>query len=336
MSTSTPKVFRWDDPSAPQLTGQNGALLSILSACLVGTSGVAYGSGASQKASAGWSAPFTNTATKGVFRNSTSAGGTGCYVRILDDGSLAATAKEATMIAYDAMTDIDTGTGATPGTTGFYVRKSETDSSTVHPWILIADECTFYFWIDSNLATPTAASNAQAIYGAGDYISFASSDTTRYFCAGKDLPNTAASSAHSAFIFGTCAASDANPWHGNSIATDQTLAGSPVAAAVYVPNNIAANNMLSRSSLADPTPGFGGRIYLPCNFVCTSGGGVPRGRYRGAYFSLNSSAPSLTAGTSYSAQDGGFSAALIGMPGYTSSNGATGAIFVDAANAWDQ
>lgn len=328
---TTTRIFKSTDPGAPQLTGQNGALLGILTACLVGISGIAYGTGADQKTAAGWSMPFTNGATKGVFRNALAAGGTGCYVRILDDGSLTAGAEEATLAAYSAMSDLDTGSGATPNSTGFFVRKSETTDNVQRPWILIADECTFYLWIDSGDTSPVLNSSSQKLYGAGDYISFAIGDGTRFFCSGRD------SAGYCGFIHGTATTTDSSNWHSNVVASDHTLSLAPVVCGISIPNNyFNINSIVSRSALADPTPGFGGRIYMPAIIICSSSTGVPRGRYRGLFFSLNNSADKFISGTAFSASEGSFNAGLVGLQGFSNPVGALGAIFIDIANTWEQ
>ena len=49
----TVRVYRWDDASAPVLTGEVGKLAALLKACLV----TGYGS----KTAAGWSNPYSAT-----------------------------------------------------------------------------------------------------------------------------------------------------------------------------------------------------------------------------------------------------------------------------------
>src|SRR5690606_21289348 len=112
MATHT-RYFRWDDASAPTLSGTAGSLLELLRACLVGTDGVAYGSGENEKLAAGWTEEFTGT-NVAVFRNSLAAGGTGDYFRIDDNGIAVGGAREAMLTAYNTMSDIDTGTGLMP------------------------------------------------------------------------------------------------------------------------------------------------------------------------------------------------------------------------------
>jgi len=190
---TTTRVYQSTDPGAPVLTGQAGTLVALLHACLVGTAGVAYGSGPTQKYSAGWSEPFSNTATKGVFRNSLGAGGTGCYVRVRDDGTNTGGAKEALQIVYSAMSDIDTGIDATPTTAqmanGAVIRKSLASDATARPWILIADELTYYLATSIDVAS---SAWSWTICGAGDFASEIAGDAYRFCNIGWTIENAAA------------------------------------------------------------------------------------------------------------------------------------------------
>lgn len=130
---STVRYFRWDDPGAPSLTGEVGSLTNLLRKCLVGAGGVAYGS----KEAAGWSEEFVGAATNvAVFKNSLSAGGSECCVRVNDNAPSGSDAREAVAVVYEAMTDIDNGINPL---TGVWFRKSGTTSSAARPWLIVAD-----------------------------------------------------------------------------------------------------------------------------------------------------------------------------------------------------
>lgn len=284
---TTTRVYRWDDTSAPVLTGQTGAWKAIVKMCLYGNgSGVAYGSGGAQKLAAGWSLPFTDTSTKLVVRNSLAAGGSGAYVRVLDDGSGAASFREAYTRTYGAMTDIDTGTDATPTTAqmtnGAVIRKSATADSTVRKWIIVADELTFYAWIESS----SSAASENSIYGGGDFDDFVPSSGYRFFCMARNTENTVNGSCggmlcRSTDLSTTPSGNQLGLW----LARGYALTGTAVPASLAsIGLSNAATIGSSSTGIADPAPGIGGRVYLPALIVNES---TVRGRLRGLFTPLN-------------------------------------------------
>lgn len=150
MSLTTTREFRWDDPGAPTLNGTVGSFYALMKACLVGSGGIAYGSGAQAKPAAGWSIAFDDPgAQKIVFRNSMAHGGSGCYVQIVDDGTASNGARVAAIMAYESMTDIDTGVyPARDAVT--YIRKSNTLDTTPREWVIYCDERKVHFKCRSN------------------------------------------------------------------------------------------------------------------------------------------------------------------------------------------
>lgn len=179
---TTTRLYKSTDAGAPVLSGSLGALASLLKQCLVGVGGVAYGSGITEKTAAGWSIPFEDVATNlVVFRNSLAAGGSGCYARISDNGAGSYGAREARMVVYGAMSDINTGTDPTPKpadrANGGPMRKSVDVSATARPWVLLADERTFYLCVDFNSINV----NEKAIYGAGDFLPHIPGDPAPFF-----------------------------------------------------------------------------------------------------------------------------------------------------------
>lgn len=145
---TTTRYFRWDDPGAPAVTGQVGSGIAWLKACLVGDgSGVAYGTGGDTKMAAGWSLEFEDVGNHvAVFRNSVAAGGSGCYLRVDDNGTGVGGAREMLVRLYGAMTDVNTGTDETPTAaqlaSSIVWRKSISLDGTSRQWVLVADELT--------------------------------------------------------------------------------------------------------------------------------------------------------------------------------------------------
>jgi len=176
-------VYKSTDASAPTLQGivggavsshnwADGSLLQVLRKCLV----TGYGSGA-QASGAGWTQPYEGT-SKGVFKQ---GAGCGFYLRVLDDGSATAGAKEGIIRGFETMSDVDTGLQAFPTTgqqaTGLFVRKSDTADTTTRPWIVFADSKTFYMFVQTGLV----ATVYTAGWMFGDFHSLRSGDA--YNCA---------------------------------------------------------------------------------------------------------------------------------------------------------
>lgn len=273
---TTTREYRSTDSGAPTLTGQAGSLIALLHSCLVGTVGVAYGS----KAAAGWTEPFTNTSTKGVWKNSIAAGGLGCYVRVLDDGSTTgpptgAANQDAYLRTYRTMSDLDTGTDAT---TQELVRKSSASSSATRAWVLIADERTFYLLIGATAGTFSTPSTQDSVYFAGDIESYIPSDIYAYGSSGRSVNTTNAAGGILVATTGFSGAAGANTTLGRTY----TFASGAIAASLMYPwvTSIAGTS----APFANPSAGNSKQFWLPALIVES---GIIRGRLRGAYVCLN-------------------------------------------------
>lgn len=154
-----PTIYRWDDASAPDLTGAAGGLMAVLDGCLVN----GYGA----NAAAGWSTAYTGTNKRAYLQGT---GSNGRYLRVDDTGT-----GNARVVGYEAMSDIDTGTGPWPTAAqvsgGGYFRKSSTTDGTARPWLVAADAKRFYLWVGYNVAEGTGlAANATPLYFFGDLL----------------------------------------------------------------------------------------------------------------------------------------------------------------------
>ena len=182
---SAVQYFRWDDAGAPSLTGEVGSLTNVLRKCLVGVGGVAYGA----KASAGWSEAFIGAASNiAAFRNSAADGASECYVRVNDNASGAALAREAQVTVYGVMTDINTGTF---GTTPVWHRKSSTADAVARKWLVMADAKTA--WVHSyDFGSPLVTNNGfdTSLMGVGDYACVDPANALRFFCLGRATVNS--------------------------------------------------------------------------------------------------------------------------------------------------
>ena len=128
-------VYSSADAGSPgQIANAAGTLIAILDACLVN----GYGS----KAAAGWTKPYATSTTVAAYKQ-----GAGTKNRLLrvDDTQ----ASYARLVGYEAMTDINTGTGPFPTDVqvggGDYLHKHNGAAGT-RPWFLVADAKSFYFW----------------------------------------------------------------------------------------------------------------------------------------------------------------------------------------------
>jgi hypothetical protein len=132
-------VFKSTDASAPVLTGQVGTLVALLDACLV--------SGYGATASLGWAKAFTGT-NKAVYR---SPDGTRFYLRVQDDGPGARVGGQARVVAYESMTNVDTGVDPYPTAAqradGLLWDKSATADATARTWSLVGDGKRFYLLV---------------------------------------------------------------------------------------------------------------------------------------------------------------------------------------------
>lgn len=319
---TTTRVYLSTDSGAPVITGQVGTFSSALRTCLVGTSGVAYGS----KPAAGWSCPYTGT-NKVALQNSAAAGGTSMLCRVDDNAPGAGGAREAFLTCYFSMSDVDTGAGITPTsaqiTGGGVVRKSSTADSTARAWAIVADELTWYMAIVSNAATATEV----AVYGGGDFESFVVGDPARFFCLAGINVNVSNGS-QTAF---TPQSNFTTPGVNTGLWLPQSYTGSGSAIrAALLAHGPAGSTSGGAAGMADPSPGSNDRFFSPC-FI-TGENGI-RGRLRGLYLALND----LRAVSVFTAVPGAAglpagSSLLLG--GAASAGGGAGRIGIETALEW--
>lgn len=288
MSLTTTRSFRWDDASAPALSGTAGALAAILKQCLVGVAGVAYGS----KASAGWTVAFEDIgANKIVFRNALAAGGTGCYLRV-DDSN----AQYAIIQCYESMSDIDTGVSPAASAVR-YIPKSNAASAAARLWVICADERTVYGCVNVSRDTiPVAGTNAStASWAAGDPDPFITGDPS-CLIAGSTSTSTASDIP---CAIGTRSKNFSATDTGLSLSRNAAFAATPTlmsfAVLEYNYSNPSASSyrpigseLIAPSSFA----GYSGHVAVS---AILAGGDTLRGRLRGVFAPLTT-ATNMTAG----------------------------------------
>lgn len=222
---TTPILYDSQDVGAPQITANNPqSFLNVIKACLVGVSGVAYGS----KAPAGWTLPYEDVVNnKMVLRQ---GGGNQFYLRLGDPAVIQAGANNygkryVCVRGYEAMTGIDTGTGAFPTVpqvalnSYYWAFATNIDSgaavTSTLPWTLVADDRFFYL----------------IVFGS-DAVSSYSATTTYFF--GDIIPNKTDDAFHT-IIFGNTDITT-NSWNGLGTPNASTNGtASPVSAYCWKP-----------------------------------------------------------------------------------------------------
>lgn len=271
---TTTRVFKSTDASAPTLNGTAGSLIAVLDSCLVN----GYGA----KAAVGWAKSFAGT-NKAVYRAPL---GNRFYLRVLDDGSDGTNgARVANIRGYEAMTDVDTGTGDFPTAAqmgaGLFVGKSSTADSVARPWIVLADE-------------------KRVIVLSAYYSTL--SEAFAHFCFG-DLIGGAAGDAYGCFVFGASTSANAmnsavgaSTGRGNLLYTASSL-GLYAARAVSGAGGSAQQWAAFYSSYTAgsgngsfPAPNAPGEIYADAVQICDGGGNTaaPRGYFPGLLYCRNS------------------------------------------------
>ncbi len=134
----TVRVYRYDDASAPVLTGAIGSVNDLIRACLV----TGYGA----KAGAGWTEEFIGTETNiSAYKMGAAPFN---YLRVNDSAAVSSNSYTR-IIGYNTMTDINTGTNPFPTEAqvagGLYFWKS-LDGTTARPWMIIADNNAFWLF----------------------------------------------------------------------------------------------------------------------------------------------------------------------------------------------
>lgn len=174
------------------LNGQKRILTTTTNSVTFDATGIANGTATGtithKVAAAGWQELFAGALTNVLCVKPTVVEATGCVLRIDDTGTTNARVR-----AYEAMTDVSTGTGPTPLDSqlsgGLYWPKSSTANSTARTWYLVADERAFY------LAVASAGSDRYTLVFSGDIASLKSGDAYGYLLSGNQADQTNASTA---------------------------------------------------------------------------------------------------------------------------------------------
>lgn len=326
MGLTTTKELRWDAGGAPTLNANAGSFRNLARDFLE---------------DCGWSVIWQDAgAQKVVLRNSMGHGGSGCYIRILDDGSFSSSTRVARIDIYETMSDIDTGT-ASPRTAYFW--KDRTGSGGPNAFVLTADERTFYATAYTNGIAPAESGFGYYKAGliAGDYDPIIPGDPGIIIGgADSDVVGTGASASMPNSMF-LCTPANLNPnntvWNGLTLSRTPTLAIAQVRAAIVTTSAENTNGIGGSSTpMANPTPGTSDVHFSPA-FV--GAGGMFRGRLRGLYIPLNRwDGGGANVGTTHSPGNMSGVTSLGCLAGSSSSAGnavAVGRLFFARNVSWD-
>ena len=275
----TVQTYKWSDTSAPSLDGQAGSLITVLDAVLVGTGGIAYGS----TASAGWTKSYSGT-NLAAYRQGT--GSNQFYLKVRDDGPGAAGAQECRIRGFETMTQVTASNDGTDGTNlfptvaqlanGVFVRKSAAASSVVRPWIIVADQRTFYMFV---LTGDTAGNYVGWMFG--EFYSLKTSDSGRCMIVARSTENSSSltSTIETMDMLTLVNVAVTNHY----IARDATGAVGSIACGkvgdASFTNLSGSNAMVGLTAMLNPADHF---IYLaPMRVTHATGGNTVRGRMRG-------------------------------------------------------
>jgi len=161
-------------------------------------------------AGSGWTKAYSGTDKAAYLQGS---GGNGHYLRIDDTGT-----TSSRCVGYEAMSDIDTGTGDFPTAAqvsgGLYIVKSSVASTLERDWVVIATEKAFYYL---NNAAGSTANSVCTFFGS--IVSYKSGDNF----GTQIISNTSAT--YTTSIFRSLVANLASSTSGHYIARDYTGTG---------------------------------------------------------------------------------------------------------------
>ncbi len=260
------RIYRWDDASAPTLSGADGSLPALLKSVLVGTAGTAYGS----VPAAGWTCPYDTTNIK-AFTN----GGAGQGIKVTHAGS-----QYPQIAGYESITGGGVITNQFPTDAqisgGVFMQVSNSYNSTAKPWIIAADASRFYLWVAASLTTAQALSASavgQPMLYSGDLFSDKGGDAYPFALIG------ATSASNTSNYFGGASTATSGTLNGHYIARAHTQSVGSVQGSKQA-NLGAAVTVMGYQGISYPDPVSGGMRLSPVNF--TENGNI-RGRMPGLW-----------------------------------------------------
>lgn len=186
----------------------------------------ATGTITAKRAPLGYTKVFTSS-NKAAYR-ANDPSGLRHYLRVQDDGGSAGGNRECRLWGYEAMTDVDTGTGVYPtpaqSGNGYYQMKSSTTDVIRRAWCMIGDGKIFYLFVDYGGAAASGVSSSGTFYGTvfGDILSYKAGDAYASVLAACTTENSTSSPAQSLGAQQTSINSPTSFWSSMNIARDFT------------------------------------------------------------------------------------------------------------------
>lgn len=157
----------------------------------------ATGTITAKRAPLGYTKVFTGTNKAAYRANDTS--GLRHFLRVQDDGGTPGGTRECRLWSYEAMTDVDTGTGPYPtagqNSNGYYQMKSSSTEGTQRAWCLVGDGKIFYLFVDYGGAAASGVSSTGTFYATvfGDILSYKVGDAYASVLAACTTANSTSS-----------------------------------------------------------------------------------------------------------------------------------------------
>jgi hypothetical protein len=173
-----------------RVTAINGATVSV-DATGFGNATVA-GSLSTKTAPLGWTKVFSGT-NKAVYK-SPAVGASGCYLRVDDTYG-----QYAKVRGYEAMTDVDTGTGMFPTTvlrTEYSWGKSNTATTAARQWHIVGDDRLFYLSVHLEYESLSNYPSSRVTVVFGDIVSYKAGDAFGCILTGVNYAGTTMATYH--------------------------------------------------------------------------------------------------------------------------------------------
>ena len=186
----------------------------------------ATGTITAKRAPLGYTKVFTGS-NKAAYR-ANDPSGLRHFLRVQDDGGSVGGNRECRLWGYEAMTDVDTGTGPYPtagqSSNGYYQMKSSSTDSTQRAWCLVGDGKIFYLFVDYGGAAASGVSGTGTFYATvfGDILPYMVGDAYASVLAACTTANSTTSPAQSLGAQQTSINSPTSFWSSMNIARDFT------------------------------------------------------------------------------------------------------------------
>ena len=320
----TVTIYKSTDGSAPTLSGTAGDLINVLDKVLV----TGYGA----QTAAGWTKPFTGTNGASFLQGT---GSNGYYLNVNDNAPGAGTGKEARVVGYESMTAFATGLSLFPTAAqfanGLFVRKSTSADAVTRPWIIAADQRTFYMFV---LTGDTAGT--YYAWSFGEYYSVHTSpaaDTGRTYLMARNSENGASSGNEALDLwFGSVGSANFTGVGKTLVRGFSQGAGAITNTSVGVVGDAVTGN---NGGGVDFPNTVDGRIYISPLRILEADASVTtnasiRGHHRGLWFWSHSAASASDADTFTGAGD------LAGKSFLVIKSSARGNLYIiETSNTWD-